>query len=53
MSATTARFTIPVASFRHLETPLQKQGYRNYFAIVDIHQLPDFNGWRKINVRDP
>lgn len=47
------RFTFPVYSFRHLETPFQKQGYRDYVAVVDIHDLPDFSGWRKINVRDP
>jgi hypothetical protein len=47
------RFTFPVASFRQIETPFQKQGYRNYVAVVDIHQLPDLSAWRKINVRDP
>ena len=47
------RFTFPVISFRHLETPFQKQGYRDYFAVVEIQQLPDLSGWRKINVRDP
>ncbi|HEY3302244.1 MAG TPA: AIPR family protein [Candidatus Binatia bacterium] len=47
------RFTFPVISFRHLETPFQKQGYRDYFAVVEVQQLPDLSGWRKINVRDP
>jgi hypothetical protein len=47
------RFTFPVVSFRHIETPFQKQGYKNYVAVVDIRQLPDLDGWRKINVRDP
>jgi hypothetical protein len=50
---TAARFTFPVVSFRNIETPFQKLGYRNYIAVVDVRQLPDFNGWRKINVRDP
>jgi hypothetical protein len=48
-----ARFIFPVVSFRHIETPFQKQGFRNYLAVVDIRRLPDVNGWRKINVRDP
>ena len=51
--ASPTRFTFPVVSFRHLETPFHKQGYRDYFAVVDIRQLPDLSGWRKINVRDP
>lgn len=48
-----SKLTFPVVSFRHLETPFQKQGYRDYFAIVEISELPDLAGWRKINVRDP
>lgn len=52
MSAS-ARITFPVVSFRHLETPFQKQGYRDYFAIVELKELPDLSAWRKINVRDP
>ncbi len=48
-----ARFTFPVVSFRHLESPFEKQGYRDYHAVVDIEHLPDLTGWRKINVRDP
>jgi AIPR protein len=50
-----AAFTFPVASFRHLETPFKKQkfSYKNYLSIVDVHDLPDFSSWRKINVRDP
>jgi hypothetical protein len=49
------KLTFSVVSFRHLETPLHihKQGYRDYFAIVDVKDLPDLSGWRKINVRDP
>lgn len=43
----------PVVSFRHLETPHLKQGLKDYYAIVDIKQLPDLSQWRKINVRDP
>jgi AIPR protein len=49
------KLTFPVVSFRHLETAsqIQKQGYRDYFAMVEIGKLPDLSGWRKINVRDP
>lgn len=47
------RFAIPVVSFRHVETPFMKQGYRDYVAVVDVRDLPDLGGWRKINVRDP
>jgi len=45
--------TFPVVSFRHLETPYVSEGLKDYFAVVDITQLPDLSGWRKINVRDP
>jgi len=48
-----ARFVFPVISFRHVETPFLKQGYRNYMAVLDICHLPDLSNWRKINVRDP
>jgi len=47
------RLTFPVVSFRNIDAPFQKKGYRNYIAIVDVRQLPDLDGWRKINVRDP
>jgi len=47
------RITFPVASFRHLDTPFAKQGYRDYFAVVPIQSLPDLSEWREINVRDP
>jgi hypothetical protein len=49
------KLTFPVVSFRHLESPphIAKQGYRDYFAMVEIAKLPDLAGWRKINVRDP
>jgi len=46
-------FTFPVVSFRHIETPFEKSGYRNYVAVLDVQKLPDLSGWRKINVRDP
>lgn len=50
---TSSSFTFPVVSFRNLDTPFQKQGYRDYFAVVDVGQLPDLSDWRQINVRDP
>jgi hypothetical protein len=46
-------FTFPTVSFRHLETPFLKKGYKNYYAVVRTADLPDFGAWRKINVRDP
>ncbi len=45
--------SFPVISFRHLETPFAKSGYKDYFAVVDVSQLPDLADWRQINVRDP
>ena len=47
------RLTFPVVSFRHIDNPFQKLGYKNYVVVVDIHRLPDLTGWRRINVRDP
>lgn len=46
--------TIPVFSFRRIETPYERpRGYRNYVAVVDARYLPDLSDWRDINVRDP
>jgi hypothetical protein len=54
MNPNKATYTFPVVSFRHLETPFQKEGYRDYFAIVDTSDLPKIPAhWREINVRDP
>lgn len=50
---TGTKFMFPAVSFRHVETPFHAQGYRNYYAIVNVADLPDLGGWRKINVRDP
>lgn len=47
------RLTFPVVAFRNLETPFYKQGYKDYFAVVQTKNLPDLTGWRKINIRDP
>ena len=47
-------FTGDKDSLRQIETPfMTTQGYRDYFAVVEIKNLPDLNGWRRINVRDP
>ena len=51
--SSSVRLSFPVVSFRHIETPFYKQGYRDYFAVVQTKDLPDLSGWRKINVRDP
>lgn len=46
-------FSFPVYSFRNIETPFQKQGVRDYLAIVHVDDLPDLSAWRDLNVRDP
>lgn len=50
---TGTKFVFSAVSFRHVETPFHAQGYRDYYAIVNVADLPDLGGWRKINVRDP
>lgn len=45
--------SFPVLSFRHVESPFQKLGYRDYYAVVSVEDLPDLTDWRRINVRDP
>lgn len=49
----TKTFSFPVESFRNIETPFTKKGFRNYYCIVSVENLPDLSDWRKINVRDP
>lgn len=47
-------FSIPVFSFRRIETPYERANrYRNYLAVVDARHLPDLSNWRELNVRDP
>ncbi len=47
-------FSIPIFSFRRIETPYERaHGYRNYLAVVDARHLPDLTDWRELNVRDP
>ena len=46
--------SMPAVSFRNLETPFQKEGYREFFAVVDAHSLPDeLSDWMEINARTP
>jgi hypothetical protein len=46
-------FSVPVFSFRRIETPYERGlGYKNYVAVVDAQKLPDLSKWRDINVRD-
>jgi|SRR6185312_6849382 len=46
-------FTFPVVSFRNIETPFTKKGFKDYYCVVNVKHLPDLENWRKINVRDP
>jgi len=46
-------FIVKVFSFRNIETPFAKNGHKNYYAIIDVENLPDLKDWRDINVRDP
>jgi len=39
--------TFNVVSFRNLETPFVKQGYKDYFAVVQAAELPDLSGCDK------
>lgn len=46
-------FSVPVFSFRRIETPYERRlGARNYVAVIDVRSLPDLSKWRDINVRD-
>jgi hypothetical protein len=46
-------FSIPVFSFRRIETPFERRpGYKNFLAVIDARHLPDLADWRDINVRD-
>lgn len=47
------KLTFPVVSFRKLDTPFNRTGFLDFYAVVDTRYLPDLTGWRKINVRDP
>ena len=54
MKANTRTFSVPVFSFRRIESPYERaHGYKNYVAVIDARHLPDLSKWREINVRDP
>ncbi len=53
MSSST-RLTLPVVSFRRVETPFEKEGRKMYLAIIKAKDLPkELEDWREINPRDP
>ena len=41
------------AWFTRLPNPLETQGIKNYYAILDVDTIFSLAGWREINVRDP
>ena len=48
-----ARPQIPVNSFRRVPSPDPEHPEQSaYIAIVNVRDLPDLAGWRRINVRD-
>ncbi len=47
------KLTFPVLAFRHIDTQFLNNGLKNYYAVLNTRDLPNFTGWRKINVRDP
>lgn len=46
-----AKFDVPVFSFTPISTP--GKGHKVFRAVVNVNDLPDLAGWRKVNVRDP
>jgi hypothetical protein len=53
MKASASTLSIPVFSFRRIETPYERSlGFKNYVAVIDVRNLPDLAEWREINVRD-
>lgn len=50
----TTKITMPVASFRRINTPFESEGKRIYLAVLRAKDLPnDLEDWRDINPRDP
>jgi hypothetical protein len=43
---------VPVVSLRRIPSKADTDGLKSYVAVVNVFDLPDLNGWRKINVRD-
>ena len=51
-AATSEQLVFPAVSFRRIPSPGDAQNQRSYVAVVNVFDLPDFRGWRKVNVRD-
>ena len=50
----TTKITMPIVSFRHINTPFEQEGRKIYLAVLRAKDLPkDFEEWRDINPRDP
>ena len=50
----TIKITMPVVSFRRINTPFEQEGKKIYLAVLKAKDLPkDFEDWRDINPRDP
>ncbi len=50
----TTKITMPVTSFRRINTPFEKEGKRIYLAVLKAKDLPrELEQWRAINPRDP
>lgn len=51
---TTTKITMPVVSFRRINTPFEQEGKKIYLAVLKAKDLPkDLEEWRGINPRDP
>lgn len=51
---TTTKITMPVVSFRRINTPFEQEGKKIYLAVLKVKDLPkEFEEWREINPRDP
>lgn len=45
------KFTIPVVSYRRIDTPFNQDGKKNAIAVAHVKDLPDLSKWREINPR--
>ena len=51
---TTTKITMPVVSFRRINTPFEQEGKKIYLAVLKAKDLPkDLEEWIGINPRDP
>lgn len=51
-SAAATQLVFPAFSFRRIPSPSDAQNQRSFVAVVNVFDLPDLSGWRKVNVRD-